>query len=107
MIASVSRRALLIGVASLLAAPAVAAAQKPDRVVFGANWRAQAEHGGFYQAVATGLYCRRGLEVTIRQGGPQINSAQLLAAGRLDFKTADDIKAIVGHALQRSAPWHS
>lgn len=64
--------------------PAVAA----DKVTFGTDWRAQAEHGGFYQALATGLYAQHGLEVTLRQGGPQVNHAQLLAAGRLDFAMA-------------------
>ncbi len=56
-----------------------------DEITFGTDWRAQAEHGGFYQAQALGLYEAAGLDVTIRQGGPQINHAQLLAAGRLDF----------------------
>jgi NitT/TauT family transport system substrate-binding protein len=56
-----------------------------EKVTFGTDWRAQAEHGGFYQAVATGLYAKRGLDVVIRPGGPQVNHAQLLAAGRLDF----------------------
>jgi NitT/TauT family transport system substrate-binding protein len=82
---TISRRALLAGAAAIAAAPRVALAQKLDRVVFGTNWRAQGEHGGFYQAVATDIYRRQGLDVTIRQGGPQINSAQLLASGRLDF----------------------
>jgi len=59
-----------------------------DRVSFGTDWRAQAEHGGFYQAVANGIYERHGIEVTIRQGGPQINHNQLMAAGRLDFSMA-------------------
>src|SRR5262245_51753352 len=80
-----TRRSLLTGAAASLMALRPARAQKVDRVVFGTNWRAQAEHGGFYQAVAAGIYGRHGLDVTIRQGGPQINSAQLLAAGRLDF----------------------
>ncbi len=59
-----------------------------DKVSFGTDWRAQAEHGGFYQAVAAGIYAKHGLDVTLRQGGPQINHAQLLAAGRLDFAMA-------------------
>src|SRR5262245_23184130 len=80
-----TRRSLLGGAAALATLPRIAHAQKPGRIVFGTNWRAEAEHGGFYHAVATGIYRRHGLEVTIRQGGPQINSAQLLAAGRLDF----------------------
>ena len=56
-----------------------------DSVTFGTDWRAQAEHGGFYQAQALGLYEDVNLDVIIRQGGPQINHSQLLAAGRLDF----------------------
>jgi NitT/TauT family transport system substrate-binding protein len=56
-----------------------------DKVTFASNWRAQAEHGGFYQAVVDGTYARYGLDVTIQQGGPQINARLLLAAGRVDF----------------------
>jgi len=56
-----------------------------DEVVFGTNWKAQAEHGGFYQSVADGTYEEYGLDVTIRPGGPQVNHAQYVAAGRLDF----------------------
>ena len=61
------------------------AAHAADRIVFGTDWRAQAEHGGFYQALARGFYKDRRLDVEIRQGGPQINHAQLLAAGRVAF----------------------
>jgi NitT/TauT family transport system substrate-binding protein len=67
---------LLIGAAS---------ARADDAVSFGLDWMAEAEYGGYYQAVATGLYARRGLKVTIRQGGPQVNQMQLMMAGRLDF----------------------
>jgi NitT/TauT family transport system substrate-binding protein len=48
------------------------------------NWYAQAEHGGFYQAVATGIYRKYGLDVTIKMGGPQVNIMQLMAAGQAD-----------------------
>jgi len=65
----------------LLAAPARAA----DHVAFGLDWLAEAEYGGYYQALATGAYARHGLDVEIRQGGPQVNQAQLLLAGKLDF----------------------
>lgn len=67
---------------------AIDAAQAADKITFGTDWRAQAEHGGFYQAVATGIYAKHGLDVTLRQGGPQVNHAQLLAAGRIDFAMA-------------------
>jgi NitT/TauT family transport system substrate-binding protein len=59
-----------------------------ESVSFGTDWKAEAEHGGYYQAIATGIYVRRGLDITLRQGGPQVNHAQLLAAGRLDFNLA-------------------
>lgn len=67
--------------AALLAASAGAA----DKVVFATNWKAQAAHGGFYQALADGTYARHGLDVTIRPGGPQVNNRPLLPAGRIDF----------------------
>jgi len=56
-----------------------------DSITFGIDWRAEAEYGGYYQAVATGIYARHGLAVTIQEGGPQVNHMQLLLAGRLDF----------------------
>ncbi len=62
-----------------------ARAQGVDKLTFGTNWKAQAEHGGYYQAVATGIYKKYDLDVTIRMGGPQINHPQLLAAGAIDF----------------------
>jgi NitT/TauT family transport system substrate-binding protein len=61
------------------------ACRAADRVTLGLDWLAEAEYGGYYEALATGAYARRGLDLEIRQGGPQINQAQLLLAGRLDF----------------------
>ena len=52
---------------------------------FATDWRAQAEHGGFYQALASGEYARRGLDVKLVQGGPGVNVPQLLAAGAVDL----------------------
>jgi len=74
--------------AALLAAYAVlapAAAQTLDKVSFGTNWVAEAEHGGFFQAVADGTYKNYGLDVTIVPGGPNENNRMLLIAGKLDF----------------------
>ena len=75
--------ALCAGLALLRAAVA-------ETVSFGTDWKAEAEHGGFYQAIATGIYQRHGLEVNLRPGGPQVNHAQLLAAGVLDFNIASN-----------------
>ena len=60
-------------------------AQAADKVTFGTNWLAEAEHGGFYQALADGTYAKYGLDVKILPGGPQANNRLLLAAGRIDF----------------------
>ncbi len=81
-------RKIVLGVAAILAAFGAAAAQAEDKVTFGTDWKAEAEHGGYYQAIAAGIYKKHGLAVTLRQGGPQVNHAQLLAAGRLDFNEA-------------------
>ena len=60
-------------------------AQPLDKVSFGTNWVAQGEHGGFYQAVADGTYRKHGLDVTIVQGGPNVNNRILLTVGKIDF----------------------
>ena len=62
-----------------------ASAQTRTQITFVTDWKAQAEHGGFYEALAEGLYAKRGLDVTIREGGPQINVPELLAGGAADF----------------------
>jgi NitT/TauT family transport system substrate-binding protein len=77
------RPCLAIVGAIALASPSMA--QTPDKVSFGTNWVAQAEHGGFYQAVADGTYKKYGLDVTIVPGGPNINNRILLPVGKIDF----------------------
>jgi NitT/TauT family transport system substrate-binding protein len=75
-------RLLLLG---LVALGLGAGARAEDHVSFATNWKAQAAHGGFYQALADGTYRRYGLDVKIIQGGPQVNTAALLPAGKVDF----------------------
>ena len=77
--------AMSVAVMSCAFWPATASAQTLDKVSFGTNWVAEAEHGGFYQALADGTYKKYGLDVTIVPGGPQINNRILLAVGKLDF----------------------
>ncbi len=64
---------------------AASSALAADKVSFGTNWLAEAEHGGYYQALVDGTYAKYGLDVTIVPGGPQANNGLLLAAGKLDF----------------------
>lgn len=83
--ASLSRRSVLGAALAATTLPALAQPSTLEKVVFGTNWRAQAGHGGFYQAVADGTYRRLGLDVEIQQGGPQVNNRPMLPVGRLDF----------------------
>ncbi len=73
----------LVPLALIAMAPAAMAQNVP--VVFGTNWVAQAEHGGFYQSVADGTYAACGLDVTIAPGGPQVNNRALMLAGKIDY----------------------
>ena len=108
---ALSRRQLLkVGAAALggglLAAGGAQARRKPsptlivaqgsglERVSYATNWYAQAEHGGFYQAVATGIYREHGLDVTIKMGGPGINITQVLAGGAADFAMGGSVGVI-------------
>ena len=86
--------AALLGTAALFGSlvPTLAA----DKVTFLTSWFAQAEHGGFYQAKATGLYDKAGLDVTIKMGGPQVNGSQLLLAGDSDLMMGYDIQVLKG-----------
>ncbi|MEI2386837.1 ABC transporter substrate-binding protein [Breoghania sp. JC706] len=82
------KRALGFGIAVLTLAGALSASAPAfalDDVKFGTNWLAQAEHGGFYQAVVDGTYEKYGLKVEIVQGGPQAANRALLMADKIDF----------------------
>ena len=80
-----------------------AQAQQLDKVTFATNWVAQAEHGGFYQAVADGTYRKHGLDVTILPGGPNVNHRLQLLAGRIEFyMSANSLQAF--DAVERNIP---
>ena len=89
-------RALTAGfVAIIMAILPVNAETTLDKVSFGTNWVPEAEHGGFFQAVADGTYNKYGLDVTIVPGGPNDNNRMLLIAGKLDFfMTANPLMAL-------------
>src|SRR3990172_4676534 len=85
-----------------LALAAVAHAQPMPKLVFYTNWFAEAEHGGFYQAIAQGLYRKQGIEVELKMGGPQINGLQLLAAGQMDLFMGYDFQTL--SAIEQGLP---
>ena len=92
------RLAHVVACMSLAASPVLA----QDKIVFATDWFAQAEHGGFYQALAEGTYRKHGLDVTIKMGGPQVNGLQLLAAGQIDVAMADGLQVL--SAVEQSVP---
>ena len=89
------RNALSVGAGAVtglgLRKPARAA---PTKVRFLTSWFAEAEHGGFYQAKATGLYEKAGLDVDLKMGGPQVNGMQLLTGGAADMMMGYDIQVL-------------
>ncbi len=95
---ALTRRTMLrltASAAATMALPAIGRAAAPDtKVVLQTNWLAQAEHGGFYQAVAKNIYADHGLDVEIRPGGPQTNNSSLLMAGKIDFSLAQAASAL-------------
>lgn len=81
------KKLLLLIVGCFVSFGAVA---KDTEINFVTDWKAQAEHGGFYQAIAKGYYAKRGLKVTIRSGGPQTDNPRLIAAGAIDIAIASN-----------------
>jgi NitT/TauT family transport system substrate-binding protein len=103
-------RPVLLALAALLAAcspakkvPAPAQGGQPTEIRFATDWRAQAEHGGFYEALANGEYAKRGLNVRIIQGGPGVNVPQLLAAGAVEMGMGSN-SFIVTNLAQEKVP---
>jgi NitT/TauT family transport system substrate-binding protein len=100
---TLTRRAFVAAAGAVTAAGAMrafpAVSQTPDKVTLGTSWKAQAEHGGYYQALATGLYKKHGLDVTIRMGGPQVRYSQVLAAGQIEFSQGESFTAL-GYAKE-------
>ena len=75
---------------------------KLPKFVFYANWLAEAEHGGFFQAAAEGTYKKHGLDARIKGGGPQINVMQLLLGGKADAGMGYDLQQI--SAVEQGLP---
>lgn len=90
------------GLALALSMCVVGPALAETKFVFLTNWLAQAEHGGFYQAVAEGTYKKYGLDADIRMGGPQVNVMQLLLAGQADAVMGYDLQII--KAIEQGLP---
>jgi NitT/TauT family transport system substrate-binding protein len=97
---SFRRASMRLGAPSLLAPACLALAalaspagaqQALTKLSYGTNWLAEAEHGGFYQAVVDGTYKKYGLDVTIMQGGPNNNFRLMMSSGKMDFFMGSDM----------------
>jgi NitT/TauT family transport system substrate-binding protein len=102
---------VLAGVAALTAcspgkkaetASSTPAAAAPTPIRFATDWHAQAEHGGFYEALAEGEYKKRGLDVTIIQGGPAVNVPQLLASGAVEMGMGSNSFIVLNLAAEKA-----
>src|SRR5512135_3192404 len=97
--AYVALAALLCACSPAKKAEAPAAKGTPIR--FATDWKAEAEHGGFYEALAEGEYARRGLDVKLIQGGPGVNVPQLLASGAVDLGDGSNSFIVMNLAQQK------
>jgi NitT/TauT family transport system substrate-binding protein len=105
----ISRRKLLttagatagLALAGSVLSPYIARAAGP-KIRMMCNWFAEAEHGGFYHAVAAGLYEKAGIDVDLRQGGMQLNTMSLLAGGEIDVAMSYDIQVL--NSLEKGVP---
>lgn len=102
-----SLRPMVLALAALACACSPAKKSEPagqgTHIRFATDWRAQAEQGGFYEALAEGLYRQHGLDVSIVQGGPGVNVPQLLAAGAVDMGMGSN-SFIVMNLAREGAP---
>jgi NitT/TauT family transport system substrate-binding protein len=97
-----SKSVAFAGALLMAALATLAQAQPLPKLVFYTNWFAEAEHGGFYQAIAQGTYRKHGIEVELKMGGPQVNGLQLLVAGQMDLYMGFDFQTL--SALEQGLP---
>jgi NitT/TauT family transport system substrate-binding protein len=100
----ISRRAFAAGATALAGSPLLRPrpARAAQKIRLLTNWFAEAEHGGFYQALATGLYEKAGLDVELRQGNAQLNGMQLMLGGEADIIMSYDITIL--NSVEKGAP---
>lgn len=91
-----SSKAAAVVALAIAAVSICSPARSLDKIRFGTDWLAEADHGGFYQALADGTYAKYDLDVEIVQGGPGTQNRALLLAGKLDFYLGTQQEQLVG-----------
>ena len=99
---AVQKFSLSLAAAALLGPVLAGPAGAAEKFSYLTSWFAQAEHGGYYEAKAEGLYDRAGLDVDVRMGGPQVNAMQLLLAGEVDAIMGYDFQVL--NAVEKGLP---
>ena len=69
--------------------------QPLEKIILQTEWYAEPEHGGFYYALVEGYYQEAGLDVEIRQGGPNALAPEKVATGKADFALSRSDEAII------------
>jgi len=77
--------ACILALSLILIGPAAADGRKVARATVQLNWKHQFEFAAFYAAREQGYYRAAGLDVTIREGGPGIDTVREVSAGHADF----------------------
>jgi NitT/TauT family transport system substrate-binding protein len=74
------------------------ASEGTEKVTLLMNWFAQAEQGGYWQAQAAKTGEAEGLDIEVKQGGPQIQTIPQVAAGQADFGVAQADELMLARA---------
>lgn len=99
-----SRRTVLAGAAAIGTAAIIRprGARAATKIRIMTNWFAEAEHGNFYHAVASGAYERAGLDVELRPGGGGLNPMQIMVGGEADVVMSYDIQIL--NSFEKGVP---
>jgi two-component system, sensor histidine kinase and response regulator len=76
------RRYVMVAVLTLLPSPV---SQALDLVTLQLKWHHQFQFAGYYAALEKGFYRDAGLDVEIREGGPNVDAIEDVVTGRADF----------------------
>jgi NitT/TauT family transport system substrate-binding protein len=75
----------VLALVSVVLASQATASRKADKVTLQLKWVTQAQFAGYYAALEKGYYKAAGLDVTLKQGGPDIIPEQVVASGQAEF----------------------
>jgi NitT/TauT family transport system substrate-binding protein len=93
--------ALFLAIGGVIEATAAASPQAPEKIIYRLKWLFNASTAGDLYAEANGLFAKRGLEVTVKAGGPERDAIRELELGYAQFGVASADQVI--RALAKGA----